>query len=569
MVKWFRFLIAAAAFACLSGSSALADTLSAPPPPSLPPFKASALPPKPPTPPFVLPGGANRSYPDPWHGQTPPAWSRAAGSAPLEPQAQDNALTAAAAPLGTATAGVADDGSGCASWTAGSGDPTQGGTYPTCNQWASDSFVAYSPNGITAFTYAKNAVPFGYARFFVPYDALGHWNGSACDWSAAFRQGGYSTTDSTSGQYVQGRYEVAAQNWVQLIDELAAAKQIGLTPEIVITPGTGIGFGGSYYQGGSGSTALFPDVGSPGHLSTQWYDYACGVYFLEYYIFLEEKALGWSPPFMPSQYEAWNEPDDPAYGLSPYLNGSGAGSGPWKAAYLWYTAQLYSNDLSTVISGFPSLAIAALTMTHPDSNAYLDNYWDALHNTITCQSGYGGLCSNPYAAHLMPGAWAVHDYSDPTIGGTQDLIQFESELARKNAALGYNIDQVWVTESGVRLDLPGDSDANHPNGYPCTGADGAENANTFGCRVDNNGAAQAQGGTTWASLGSVSGGSGQAGVITTMLLWYQFQLQNSPHVFDSALVDTSGVHFRPSYCAITGFPTCDGNVSDYETPGGV
>ncbi len=158
----------------------------------------------------------------------------------------------------------------------------------------------------------------------------------------------------------------------------------------------------------------------------------------------------------------------------------------------------------------------------------------------------------------FPRYWAVHDYDDPTAGGTADLQALEntlSALAGRPRLAGGPLD-VWVTESGVELSSQTRSDLNRQG---CSSHEPDANGTLAAC-VDGNGAAQARGARTWRSLIDV----GAPDVQTTEVFWFEFGLIGG---WDSALVDTAGKP-RESFCALVGTEQCDGNPHDYLMPNG-
>jgi hypothetical protein len=412
----------------------------------------------------------------------------------------------------------------------------------------------------------------GRVRFFVPYDARGFFNGTHCASSPAY----------TSG----------ATAWNGLVTQLTQARADGLTPQIVFTPGTGIG-----------GTPPVPDPAD----ATQAADYSCGVDAALRAVWASRQSTG-----MPVDVEAWNEPDmTPGYAGTP-TGGDGSCpasataaptcSGAWRAAMLWYVAQTDVNTLRKTTPGFPAVTVAALTLGAPEKLAYLDaghttltnaqgavypGYYQSLYEIVHCAEGYGG-CQQPGAnPTAMPTAWAVHDYTDPTAQGTADLRGFVGALAQLDDryADGATAD-VWITESGVHLDSGTREDANHPDGVACHRSLGADD--TLGCLVDGKPAAQARGAQTWRALAGVTAPTSHGAVRVAQLFWYQFALgattctptspcqlangiaytsgQTLPmlHSWDSALVDSAG-RPRASFCALTGQPpaSCHGIPAAY------
>jgi hypothetical protein len=412
-----------------------------------------------------------------------------------------------------------------------------------------------------------------HVRISVAYDALAYWDGHACAASPAARAG--------------------ATAWSKLKRLLTRARTDGLNPEVVFAEGTGIG-----------GVPVTPDPADP----VQATDYRCGVRGLMQTLFTDAGQYQ-----MPAQFEAWNEPDNDGYSHGWDQNcpspaqAAPSCSGPWRAAMLWYIAQAEANSLYEADSGagFPPLTVAALTISAPEKLYFLDaghlalsapdgqaynGYYQSLYRIVHCAPGFGGCQQGPYAPTAMPTAWAVHDYDDPTAGGTADLQAFEAALAQLNDAYASGAGaQVWITEGGVQLDSSVTSDLNLPAGLGCPASNlRADNAGTLGCRQDNRPENQAAGATVWRSLGTLSHPTASGQIAVSQLYWYQFQLPalrctlRSPcklghgvvydsgqvlptlHAWDSALVDSTGSP-RASFCVLTSTPvsSCGGKPHDY------
>ncbi|HEY6522694.1 MAG TPA: hypothetical protein VIY10_02935 [Solirubrobacteraceae bacterium] len=420
--------------------------------------------------------------------------------------------------------------------------------------------------------------PRGRVRFFVPYDARGSFDGTACAPSPAYTAG--------------------ATAWNTLLGQLRQARADGLVAQITFAVGTGVG-----------GTPTVPDPADPAQAG----DYACGVNLALQALWAARQTTG-----MPVDVEAWNEPDQtPGLAAAP-TGGPGscpasttepaACSGAWRAAMLWYLAQTQANALHQTVPGFPMVTMAALTLGAPEKLSYLDaghasladpratpypGYYQSLYEIVHCARGYGGCVQPGVNPTAMPTDWAVHDYTDPTAQGTADLRGFVTTLAQLNDRYAAGAAaHVWVTESGVHLDSGTRRDANHPDGVTCHTAEAAEAADaaddTFGCLVDGNPAAQALGGQVWRELAGVAAPTAHGVVGVTQLFWYQFALgattctasapcqladgvvyvggQSLPtlHSWDSALVDSGG-RPRASFCALTGRPAsnCPGQPDAY------
>jgi hypothetical protein len=468
--------------------------------------------------------------------------------------------------------------------------------------------------------------PFQYVRLIVPWDVLAYWNanksgGAGCDSSPAYASGGRSYLSSGSPAAVK----TAAQDWTALLNDLADAQTDGLTPEIVIVSGTGIG---SDQAGGFKPvpTVVDPSYGTDsGGMWAGWNtsgsSYGCGVSQLMLSVW---NAHNSSPSVYPlvTEYEVWNEPNGflqsntlnggyngtLGYANSPWGQGacgSGAYSvpgqsasqvnacggdirgnpengglcsgtdpntsqcGPLEAAGLWEIAATQAAQLQSqyASSGFPTLQVAALTMSDAQNvggGSYGHAYFNQMVSTLGQQPAY----------------WAVHDYDDTTSTATSipagcgatyvdtcDLQTFERDLHGWVPTA-----QVWVTESGVRLDSTTTRDDNSSSGSPATGPDCADDdspanpsdpsypsaSSTFGGCVDGNGNAQVNGAQTWENLARVSYGTDT----TTEVFWYEFELQNGLHPWDTGLVAPSGGGLapRPSYCLLYG-PGCIPSIS--------
>jgi hypothetical protein len=406
----------------------------------------------------------------------------------------------------------------------------------------------------------------GLVRIFVPYDARGGWNGSTCADSPAYTAG--------------------AVAWNQLIDQLNVAKTDGLSAEIVFSSGTGIG------------EPSQPNPADPGQAA----DYRCGLQFVWQGLLAGAQAPG-ATIAMPVEYEAWNEPDLSGYGQGlatacPQPITTASCSGPWQAAMLWYIAQASATTFAQ--TGGPTLAIAALTESAPENPFFDDNstqldaagqpvngYYQDLYRIISCQSGYGG-CQLVNGPTTMPAIWAIHDYADPSAGGTADLASWVNALAQLNnryaAGMGATI---WITESAVHLDSSFTSDDNHPNGVSCP-ASVPVAANTFGCLLIDHPRAQARGASAWLDLAQVTAPTKAGAIEVSQLFWYQFAVpsvictsaapcllgngkvltdnQRLPvlHSWDSALVDSNG-QGRASLCRLLDRPEsdCQGQADPY------
>jgi hypothetical protein len=348
--------------------------------------------------------------------------------------------------------------------------------------------------------------------------------------------------------------------------------------------------------------------------------YSCGAYDLMYSIWNVHQLYPGTYPLV-TEYEVWNEPDfftqnntlDAGYNgtlgaanswsvatcsfysaspepvIAQYqINSCGGDTGhnnpengglcsgtdphtgqcgPLEAAGLFYTAAGDATELYNqyVGSGFPTLQVAALTMSSAEnvgSGTYGNAYFNQMLNTLGQRPAY----------------WAVHDYNDTTSTSTSnpcgatyvdtcDLKAFEHALTDWVSSA-----QVWVTESGVRLDNPFTSDDNgtgpYPPGPPCLDDDKPPNSgdpgypnqgNDLGGCVDGHSDKQQAGTRTWQNLAHVTSGTES----TTEVFWYEWKLQSGLHSFDSAMTvpSVNSVVGRASY-----YQLFDGSYSDPPYP---
>ncbi len=359
-----------------------------------------------------------------------------------------------------------------------------------------------------------------YMRLWIPYDALSSWNGARhrCG-PSRYALGPPAPFNALDG----------VESFDRLVWNVQGAEALGLTPEVVFSAGSGEG------------APAYPDpgYGERGHpfagLTTGGLDYYCGVLGV---LGLTGAELGSQAPI---RWEAFNEPDRYAsyLGAAHGLCGrTDTVCGVLEAAELWELAQ-------SAAERFGGLQIAALSTTDPES-AYAGEYIRQLETPSACP-----IAPEPFPIRCQfPRYWAVHDYDDPTAGGTADLQAFEDSLsaaAERHDPPVY----VWVTESGVE---PGSDTRSDDNRRGCRGSE-PDNAGTLGACVDGVPQAQERGARAWRRLLGV----GARGVRTTTVDWFEFQLIGS---WDSALVDAHG-RPRPALCALLPGLTCDGNSTDY------
>ncbi len=398
----------------------------------------------------------------------------------------------------------------------------------------------------------------GYARFTIPFDALGY---STSDTSAQCA----ASPSSGSGGGAQ---------WDQLIWDIQGAEADNLQSVVGFRAGSGLGEPAVPDPGYGTATAPFTNVTRAG------WDYYCGVLDIMAYT---RGVLGSNAPV---EWEAFNEPDT----FSPY-NGALSGGctsvnspcgqatpnsavcgnsnyvncGPLEASLVWAMAQDAANNAT-----FTNDHIAALTLSHAESG-YVTYYLGQLSSLSNCSSGWNCMFKS-----LWPDYWSVHDYNDPTSAGyspspgNADLKAFENRLAPYYGTSAHPYGHVWVTEAAVRLDSPTTEDSNTGGStYGCPDDDTnrpiGDPASNFGACVDNSSAAQYRGGQFWKALGNVTSSDGK--VFTGEVFWFEFQLGTGIHAFDSAMVGDGG-NPRPSFCAIIGSGTCNGDLADYQDPDG-
>jgi hypothetical protein len=396
-------------------------------------------------------------------------------------------------------------------------------------------------------------------RLWVPYDTVSSWDRSAAHDAGACGSSVYYNGPPARFNGVNG-----AILFRQLVWNIQGVEALGLTPEVVFSAGSGEGAPSFPDPGYGDARSLFAG------LTTAGLDYSCGVVGV---IAELRQALGSSAPI---HWEAFNEPDARGAYLGALQNGckvhSSCGAaargvdynhrgylcgrkyaycGPLEAAELWQLAQAAVSS-----QHWSDEQVAALSMIDPES-AFGIAYIQSLGSLYACAAGVtapgAGRCAT---AGRFPRYWAVHDYDDPTAGGTADLRTFEnrlSELTRQTrqtrAAVGPL--QVWVTESGVELSSLTRADLNRAG---CSAPHAPDNG-TIGACVNNDPANQARGARAWRALLGVRA----PGVQTTQVYWFEFELIPG---WDSALVDASG-RARASLCALVTGVHCDGNPTDY------
>jgi hypothetical protein len=434
-----------------------------------------------------------------------------------------------------------------------------------------DCLQGYYLYGFNAFTELRQGAPLGYARFFVDYDALLSWNGSAC---------GYSPAATLGAQPGLAAFD-------QLLYDVQAAQADGLTPVVVFTNGIG-----NFTVNGQWYTNPVPQIPEPGYGSsshnafTNWttagYDYLCGVDGMMDGI---AANLGGDPV---THWEAWNEPNgliqpnsdgggyngalgpcttggcigaasSPGNPTGGYPNGpcgsqtyalydgqtvtndcggqvnpsgtsypcyasSYTNCGPVEASILWEGAQyIYETDYPTM--GFK---VAALTLSNAENSVYLLAYLNAI-SSVT-------LSGLPYD----PTVWAVHDYNDPSSiisGAHGDISSFTSNL---DTHWGGG-QEVWITEAAIDLNDSAESDANRAATKTLSKWAGCTNTESdhkdtvtgdymFGACSDANAYGQAVGANAFMNIGSYGNGE-----TITQVDWYEYLPENRSPAWDSGL----------------------------------
>ena len=408
----------------------------------------------------------------------------------------------------------------------------------------SGDLLGYYQYGFNLFTGLRQNLPLSYARFFISYDALAYWNGSACTWSPA----------ATNG--------VGVADFDTLAWEVQAAQADGLTPVVAFTNGTG-----TQVPNNPVPSVPDPSYGGPSGPYVAWtnagLDYACGVQAIMRGI--GAQGLGTNPV---TDWEAWNEPNgatvfngsldnecntnpDPCGGLYEPAGGFLCGSdyancGPLEAAELWELAE-YEYEATLPNNGFE---IAALTLSDAGNSVYEDAYISQVGDMNACSSGY-------YCAAYFPTVFSAHDYGDPSsavASAHSEISSFTSNLYSHYSQLYLT---VWITEAGTDLNYSATSDGNRSSGCDDGEADHLNGAGlwTFGGCVDHNPSAQATGAQSFLNLGNYGNGWD-----ITQVDWYEFQPANPSPGFDSGVVSAntgsytspSGLYSQPrqSFCVL-------------------
>ena len=246
------------------------------------------------------------------------------------------------------------------------------------------------------------------------------------------------------------------------------------------------------------------------------------------------------------------------------------GCGALEAAELWEIAK----NIDANAQPSYGYRIAALTSDSPDTDYPTDSnfnssYITQLNHLDLCDVSAYGIC---FYGGQYPTYWSVHDYNDPTAGGTADLSHLVGTLAQ-NAVKDA---KVWVTESGAWLNdwFPSDDNTQNAGGFTCppqtdsttASPPVAEAENNLGCLIDGSYSAQANAANTWESLlGVATGGTNEVNVSTTQAYWFEFVGSTEPKSgpgFDSGLLDPGGVP-RPSYCVVVGTFGCTSQDANY------
>jgi hypothetical protein len=411
----------------------------------------------------------------------------------LSPQQFASRLAGGSVQSGSASApaygyGIAESPSQCGTWSTSNGSTT-------CRAWT-HGFAYYFPHGYTAFTALKNDLPITWAHFDIPYDSVLYYDTAtrACAFSPAF-------TTST------GR-AVAAQEWLTLYAELQDARTIGLTPVVVLTPGSGVPAPAVTQTGSSipGSIPKFPVLTN----ATDASDYACGVEGL-----LGATSLTGVPV---SQWEAWDEPDDacqynngqnPCNAKGPPCSGT---SGAGMAARLYVEAVAEDRALNRTDT------FAAGTYSH-GSIGYFNDYFCTLQK-------YG----------TDPPVWSFHDWADvgsyPLVGGAPLAYNFDRNLYQVYAASGWPQPTVWIDEASGNIT---DTATTLSNGKPVPQSCHPLVSDNTGLGSCLDGSPQNEAGNAQGLLNLTSQGSYKPGQVTRVG-WYEFQPPNASTGWDSGLV---------------------------------
>jgi hypothetical protein len=407
---------------------------------------------------------------------------------------------AAAAAGSNPTYGIADAQSECAStsdWYASNG-------VERCSLW-SYGFASYYQNGFNYFTALKSALPLGYVRFFVPYDAIEYWDTQtgSCQYSPAL---------STSAPGWSGKPRFAAQEWWTLYNELQDAKAIGLTPLVSLVGGTGVQPPSGTQTGSStGGIPQYPVVNSYG---TDADDYECGVEGLL------AATTGNSLPV--THWEAFNEPDavcqynngtKPCNQTGSHCSGSSGGD---QAAGLY--VDFYITDQE--VEGRHGDTDVAGVFTHP-SVGYFNDYVCYVTKYLN-----------------MPSVWSYHDYDDVgsyhAVGDSPLAFNFDDNLWFTCADSQYCPSQptVWITETATDTTSISTTFSNGASTSGCSNGDN-DNMGYLGACIDGSTVYQSAGGSGFLNLASQAS---YVGGQITQVDWYQFQAANGSSGFDTGLM---------------------------------
>src|SRR5271166_6432297 len=116
--------------------------------------------------------------------------------------------------------GIGDASSACAAWG-----------LTACNSWSYGFASYYDGPAAAAFTRLRQNLPLSYVRLFAPYDAVYDANpaNQSCRHS-------YDYASHTNSHYLAGGAPGSA--WFTLLEEIRAARTVGLTPLIALTRAT-------------------------------------------------------------------------------------------------------------------------------------------------------------------------------------------------------------------------------------------------------------------------------------------------------------------------------------------
>lgn len=349
-------------------------------------------------------------------------------------------------------------------------------------------------------------------RFFVDYDAVQTWNGSATAPGCAFSP----TVDRPYWDVANG-WHTAALSIDDLVAGVIEARAEGLTPVVSIE-------GFSYASATPPGDDPFPD---PTTTAGYW-DYRCGlqgILGVMARLPRSEQPHVWEPLNEPEGFRIFRSTDGQEAAGCP-VGAAAQPDGPAKAACVEMIA-------SRIIHGYANHAddtVIAGTFKHPYTS-YLRPYVHQLERVMP--------------GDAFPRTWSVHDYREVTAAysgvSPGELAAFDRALARETEGRARSL---WVTEAGTVL-----TSQLHGGDCPAVGVD---RAGTLGACISGQPDRQAADATAFFNLAHVA-----SAVPITHLFWYQFQ--GAPN-WDSGLIDATG-RPRAAYCVFYGHGTCDGDAN--------